>query len=111
MDALRASISNQEIQRFSIDRQELWEDSIATFKSPKFNETYAPRVKFQGKAGIDAGGLSREYGTILRKERFSAQACLFEGQDNETTNLHHQWYSVQPVLPSRKDGGILDCSL
>ena len=61
MDALRASISNQEIQRFSIDLQELWEDSIATtFKSPKFNETYAPRVKFQGEAGIDAGGLSRE---------------------------------------------------
>ena len=85
MDALRASTSNQEIQRFSIDRQELWEDSIATFKSPKFNETYAPRVKFQGEAGIDAGGLSRKYGTILRKELFSAQACLFEGQD--TTKL------------------------
>lgn len=85
MDALRASISNQEIQRFSIDRQELWEDSVATFKSPKFNEIMHQRVKFQGEAGIDAGGLSREYGTILRKELFSAQACLFEGQD--TTKL------------------------
>ncbi len=89
MYTLRDSLPDHELQRFSIDRQELWEDSIATFKNPKFNDTYAPRVKFQGEAGIDAGGLSREYGTILRKELFSAQACLFEGKDTKKLPIYN----------------------
>ena len=59
------------VQRFNIDCEELWEDSIATFKSPKFNAGYHPIVRFLGKAGIDAGGLSSEYGTSLCKELFS----------------------------------------
>ena len=89
MYTLRDSLPHHEIQRFSIHQQELWEDSVAAFKNPKFNETYAPRVKFLGEAGIDAGGLSREYGTILRKELFSAQACLFEGEETRKLPIYN----------------------
>jgi hypothetical protein len=52
------------IQRFSIDCQELWEVSIATFKKLKFSAAHQPKVQFL-EAGIDAGGLSTEYGILL----------------------------------------------
>ena len=66
------------IQRFNIDRQAVWEDSVAAFKNLKFNDKFRPHVRFLGEAGIDAGGLSREYGLILRKEIFSSNASLFD---------------------------------
>ena len=55
------------IQRFNIDRQAVCEDSVAAFKNLKFNDKFRPHVRFLGEAGVDAGGLSREYGLILRK--------------------------------------------
>jgi len=34
-------------------------------------------VVFNGEEGIDAGGVSREWYTILAKEMFNADYCLF----------------------------------
>ena len=39
-------------------------------KKPNFNLTASPRVKFEGESGVDAGGLSREYGSLLQKVFF-----------------------------------------
>ena len=89
MSGLKGDLPVCGIQRFSIDRQELWEDSIAVFKDPKFNVKFRPKVRFLGEAGIDAGGLSREYGITLRKVLFSSKASLFEGQENKKLAIYN----------------------
>ncbi|CAB4015979.1 G2 M phase-specific E3 ubiquitin- ligase, partial [Paramuricea clavata] len=45
--------------------------------------------KFLGEAGVDAGGLSREYGLILRKEIFSSNANLFEGKQTRKLPIYN----------------------
>ena len=77
------------IQRFSIDMQELWEDSIAAFKDRKFDVKFRSKVRFLGEAGIDAGGVSREYGISLRKALFSSTASLFEGQETKKLPIYN----------------------
>ena len=89
MSGLKGDLPVCGIQRFSIDRQELWEDSIAVFKDPKFNVKFRPKVRFLGEAGIDAGGLSREYGITLRKVLFSSKASLFEGQEKKKLAIYN----------------------
>ena len=51
-------------------RADIWNESVAIFKNPNFNLTASPRVKFEGESGIVAGGLSREYGSLLQKVFF-----------------------------------------
>lgn len=50
----------ENFKRISIDREELWYESVAIFKNPSFDATSVPMVKFHGEAGIDAGGVRRE---------------------------------------------------
>ena len=45
-------------------------------------------VKFEGEAGIDAGGVRREYGSLLCKELFSAKVNLFEGKQDRKLPLY-----------------------
>lgn len=66
-------------QRIGIDRADLWGESVAVFKNPNFIVLSAPRVKFAGEGGIDGGGLSKEFGSLLRTAMFSPEANLFEG--------------------------------
>ena len=65
------------VKRIRINREDLWHESLVIFKNPSFNFEASPIVKFEGKAGIDAGGLRREFGSLLCKEIFSAKANLF----------------------------------
>ena len=51
----------------------------------------APRVTFLGEAGIDGGGLSKEFGSLLRREMFSSRVNLFEGEDQRKMPI----FSVQ----------------
>lgn len=67
------------VNRVDVDRDSLWEDSIITFKNPKFNPGAKLRVRFVGEAGLDAGGLRLEYCTLLAKAICSKEAALFEG--------------------------------
>ena len=67
-------------QRIEVRRERLWADSRATFKNPRYNVLATPSVTFEGEAGIDAGGLGREYACLLRKAMFSSEANLFEGE-------------------------------
>lgn len=83
----------ENVKRFSICREELWHESIATFKNPQFDFTAAPIVRFEGEAGIDAGGVRREYGSLLCKEIFSTNANLFEGQEDRKLPI----YSVDGI--------------
>ena len=61
--------------------------SVVIFKNPNFNLTASPRVKFEGESGIDGGGLSREYGSLLQKVFFSSEANLFEGTEDRKLPL------------------------
>jgi hypothetical protein len=72
----------ENFKRISINREELWYESIAIFKNISFDAKAAPMVKFLGEAAIDAGGVRREYGSLLCKELFSGKANLFEGKDD-----------------------------
>ena len=81
------------VQRIHVERESLWSDSIATFKDPKFNLLASPRVKFFEEPGIDAGGLRREYATLLRQQIFSCNANLFEGLEKRKLPV----YSVEAL--------------
>ena len=47
-----------------------------------------PCVTFEGEAGIDAGGLGREYACLLRKVIFSKEAYLFQGIDDRKLPIY-----------------------
>lgn len=74
-------------------RDEFWNESIVVFKNPQFDFTAAPRIVFAGEAGVDAGGLGREYGILLRNAIFSAKANLFEGPEDRKVPL----YSIDAI--------------
>lgn len=57
------------------------------------NLTASPQVKFEGEVGVDAGGLSQEYGSLLQKMIFSTEANLFEGNSERELPL----YSIEGV--------------
>ena len=78
----------ENFKRISIDREELWYESVAIFKNPSFDAMAVPMVKFHGEVGIDAGGVRREYGSLLCKELFSAKVNLFEGKDDRKLPLY-----------------------
>ena len=63
--------------RFTVNREELWCDSIVLFKSPGFCVEHPLRIRFQGEAGVDARELSREYATLLRNALFFSRSTPF----------------------------------
>ncbi|XP_068727937.1 uncharacterized protein, partial [Montipora capricornis] len=81
--------SEEEVNRINVDRESLWEDSIITFKSPKFDPRGTLRVKFSGEAGLDAGGLRMEYCSLLAKAIFSSEASLFEGSSDRYVPIYN----------------------
>ena len=76
------------IERIQISRQNLWPESIAKFRKPRYNVYAVPSVTFGGEAGIDAGGLGREYACVLRKAIFSQEANLFEGLEDRKLPIY-----------------------
>lgn len=59
------------------------------FKNPKFNPRHSLRVRFAGEAGLDAGGLRREFGSLLIRTLFSSEAKLFEGGDDRKVPIYN----------------------
>ena len=55
-------LNEDHVKRIRAYRDEFWNESIVVFKNPQFDFTAAPRIVFAGEAGVDAGGLGREYG-------------------------------------------------
>ena len=62
---------------------------MALFKSAKFNFLAPPRVIIEGEPGINAGGLRREYGCLLRKVIFSPEVNFFEGQEDRKLPIYY----------------------
>ena len=93
MQQHRDNLNLSGVTRMQVLREDIWNESVAIFKKPNFNLTASPRVKFEGEGGIDAGGLSREYGCLLQKVIFSAEANLFEGTSERKLPL----YSIEGI--------------
>lgn len=85
MENFREQLDEDNQNRITVDREQLWQDSLVLFKGTKFKPNQSLRVRFLGEPGVDAGGPSREYATLLLKTMFSAQVKLFEG--HETSKL------------------------
>lgn len=80
-------------ERISINRTKLWEESVVVFQNPTFDVLPTPRVTFEGEAGIDGGGLSKEFGSLLRREIFPPKVNLFEGEEQRKMPI----FSVQAI--------------
>ena len=70
MQKHRDNLNLSGVARMQVLREDIWNESVAVFKKPNFNLTASPRVKFEGEGGIDAGGLSREYGSFVAESDF-----------------------------------------
>ena len=97
------------VNRINVDRETLWEDSIITFKSPKFDTRGTLRVRFAGEAGLDAGGLRMEYCSLLAKAIFSREASLFEGSNDRFVPIYNAsaiqsdvFGTASPIAGSRR---------
>ena len=64
MQSHKLSLKQDEdnLKRIRVCRDDFWNESIVSFKNPEFDCSARPRVVFEGEAGVDAGGLKREYG-------------------------------------------------
>ena len=85
----RRQLDSRECNRLSVDREQFWEDCVVFFKNPKFNPRHSLRVRFAGEAGLDAGGLRREFGSLLIRTLFSSEAKLFEGGDDRKVPIYN----------------------
>ena len=83
----------ENVKRIFITWEDLWYESITTFKNPQFDLAAAPVVRSEGESGVDAGEVRRKYGTLLSKKIFSAKANLFEGNDGRKLPI----YSIDSV--------------
>jgi len=64
--------------RLLVRRKRLFEDSYHQFQTLKNEELKAPiSVKFHAEAGVDAGGLTREWFLLLSRAIFDPNYCLF----------------------------------
>lgn len=64
------------VNRINVERETLWEDSIITFKSPKFDTRGTLHVRFAGEAGLDAGGFEDGVLFITCKSHFFKGSIL-----------------------------------
>ena len=72
--------------RLNIRRTEVFMDSFSQLKVRKPEEMHRKlRVQFAGEEGVDAGGLTREWYSILSREVFNPNYALFLPSANGTT--------------------------
>ena len=50
----------ENVKRIFITWEDLWYESITTFKNPQFDFAAAPVVRYEGESGIDAGEVRRK---------------------------------------------------
>ena len=94
---LKEKVLKYGIQRITVARNTLWEDTAALFKSTRFDPTKSPRVRFEDEGRIDAGGLWREYFTLLMKA-VTNHPALLEGQENKSHYIQHKRPSKQSLF-------------
>ena len=91
----REHLDTNSIHRLSIRRNHIYTDSIKAFKKG-FPLNSSLRVTFIGEPGIDAGGLLKEYLTLLMKDMMMNNS-LFTGEP-ECRGILHSMKSLQSRL-------------
>lgn len=73
--------------RLSVRRDRVFEDSLAFFESLKTSDALRRKlsISFQGEDGVDAGGLTREWYTVLAREMFNPNYALFTATSDGVT--------------------------
>lgn len=69
-----------------VRRDSAFDDSFAIMKAAKPDEWKIPlRISFQDEAGVDEGGLTKEWFTLLSKHMFNEDMALFVKASNGST--------------------------
>lgn len=69
--------------RLRVDRESIFMDTYAQLNAYTAREMRAPmEIQFKDEAGIDAGGVSRDFFVKLSQEMFNPNHCLFSLQSN-----------------------------
>jgi E3 ubiquitin-protein ligase HUWE1 len=89
--------------RLNIRRDRVFEDSLAFFEKLRTGDEVRRKlaINFQGEEGMDAGGLTREWYTVLAREMFNpnyalftatADGVTFQPNVNSSVHTHHLIY-------------------
>lgn len=65
-----------------VRRNNLLEDSLRVLSTQSKNLRKQLKIKFQGEAGVDQGGVKKEFFHLLMKELFNPQYAMFEQKNN-----------------------------
>ena len=72
--------------RISVRRQNVFDDSFQSFRYKSADEMRRRlSVTFHGEEGMDAGGLTREWYSVLAREIFNANYALFTATSDSVT--------------------------
>ena len=72
--------------RISVRRQNVFDDSFQSFRYKTADEMRRRlSVTFHGEEGMDAGGLTREWYSVLAREIFNANYALFTATSDSVT--------------------------
>jgi hypothetical protein len=78
-----------------LDRnKDILEQAVRKYKHPSFDMTRPLNVTFQDEPGVDAGGVTREYFSLLmqRLENQTGSLKLFEGTSGHLVPMHNYDY-------------------
>ncbi|TYZ69457.1 hypothetical protein PybrP1_002751 [[Pythium] brassicae (nom. inval.)] len=116
----------QAVMKLPVTRENMLEETLVrlTTASPEALHTYL-KISFAGEPGIDAGGLLREWFTLVCKELFSDAMGLFVATKGEDTSYwidplsgeknarHLQYFRLAGVLVGKAlfEGLVLDVHL
>jgi E3 ubiquitin-protein ligase HUWE1 len=106
-----------------VRRNYLFEDSFNILKNKKPEEVRGKlTIKFDGEDAVDAGGVKREWFTLLSKEIFNPNFCLFKLAANSSTYMpnsesglfdenHLEYFKFigRVIGKAIYDGFILEC--
>jgi len=106
--------------RLRIHRNRVFEDTFYALRARKAEEMRGRlSVQFVNEEGIDAGGVSREWYTILAREMFNPNYCLFlptadgafqPNKDSKINKEHLEYFRVIGLVIGKAlyDGQLLD---
>eukprot|EP01022_Parablepharisma_sp_SALTPOND_P023015 TRINITY_DN474_c0_g1_i1.p1 TRINITY_DN474_c0_g1~~TRINITY_DN474_c0_g1_i1.p1 ORF type:complete len:2898 (-),score=379.62 TRINITY_DN474_c0_g1_i1:5788-14481(-) len=108
--------------KLNVSRANVFVDSYSQLASKSPEETMGRlRVTFRGEAAVDAGGVTREWYTILSRAMFNPDICLFKRSAHgntyqpdpksgiETNHINYFHFIGRIIGKALLDGMYLDC--
>ena len=108
--SLSSLVPSQPYLHIKVSRENLLQDSFDFFETHEDELKKAIRVEFVGEAGIDAGGLKKEWFLLLVRELFDPARGLF-AEDEESKYCWFNISSTQPLKFYKLTGVALGLAL